>query len=126
MATPGNGPIRGETSPRAIPRCWEEEAPARGEAGDGHGRGTAELLACLWALLFTRMQEKPKNPAQTGDLKAEKVAVFATEFAIKKERAKPDPALRKPGSPQQGMGTAARERGSLFALNPSWGGEKKV
>lgn len=66
--------------PESDVRLWEQKAPARGEAGDGHGRGSAELLACLrYCFLQEEKQTKKKpKPPQIGDLKA----AFATKKGV--------------------------------------------
>lgn len=52
---------------------------------------TRALPSSLLAFGIAFYKKKKTNPPQIGGLKAEKVAAFATEPAIKKERAKPEP-----------------------------------
>lgn len=90
---------------------------------------TRALPSSLLAFGLAFYKKKKTNPPQIGDLKAEKVAAFATEPAIKKERAKPEPTpnpAKETGQPPKGNGRQwSGKEGALFALNPSWE-EKKV
>lgn len=72
---------------------------------------TRALPSSLLAFSMAFYKKKKNNPPQFGDLKAEKGAAFATEPAIKKECAKPEPTpnpAKEPGSPQHGTGDSGQ------------------
>lgn len=73
---------RGRNLPRNHPETLGRGGPCQGEAVDGHGQGTAQLLHLQHCIL-----QKEEEPSQTGGLKAEKGAL-AMELALGKEHEK--------------------------------------
>lgn len=108
--------------PKSHPEALGRESPCQVRgwrwAWLGHGQDTHSSPA----LLFTRREKT--NPLTNGDLRAQKVAAFATEPAIKNECVnlnQPQPLQGNQAEPKRKWGAVAGERGLLFALNPSWG-----
>lgn len=67
---------------KSHPETLGRGSRCQGEAADGHGQGTAQLLRLQHCLL-----QEEEEPTQNGGLKAER-RVLAMEPALGKERAK--------------------------------------